>query len=451
VTSTSTHLAISAAIQKTKRPLILAVGGGNDSVSTLLLQQQLKADFGFDPESVVIVAVLPDCLDYHDLRPTEYRLVSEITPNSWRSVQGQPLFAFPEKILSTYKDDIKNLPITSVYGISMSEGSIGIARALDEMLSSGRFDAVLAIDVGGDFIAVEENIEVLSPMMDGYMLYALREASQEHTNIPFLYSVFGLGTDGESTPEMLRMALSRIPERVEGAFKPEAVSDVVRLYRDKVEPNRKSRTADHTIKQILGETIENPTPYRGRFHIKVKEGDTRLHYGNFDHYQAPEFFGKFYLFDHLQQVNNPFAFACFNGIEWFLHVQNKATKVNHELNGQSYSDVGAFLNYYALEGKSLFFGTPSRKFDEQAQAMIALECVESIKNGIYDAALMYRPDGSMPADADGVRYAPITEDLMIVARDRITLDALSFCLHQCRRNTGNLLGLGRPDIDFRHS
>jgi hypothetical protein len=51
-------------LAKVNNVLVLAVGGGNDSVSTLLLQKQLQESFGYSPEKISIVAVLPDCLDY---------------------------------------------------------------------------------------------------------------------------------------------------------------------------------------------------------------------------------------------------------------------------------------------------------------------------------------------------------------------------------------------------
>jgi hypothetical protein len=419
-----TRSAISASIGNAKHVLVLAVGGGNDTVSTLLLQKQLIADYGYAPDTVDIVAVLPDCLDYHGMLPTAYPLVSVITPESGRSVQGSPIEAFPEKMLAAHKADVHDLPVNLVFGMSMREGSVGIARALDVMLSNGTYDLVLAIDVGGDFIAVEENIEVLSPMMDGYMLHALRDVRPKHPRIPFVYSVFGLGTDGESTPEMLHAALARIPDRVEGTFEADALGDVIRLYRDKVEPNRYSRTADFTIRQILGEQFPNPTPYRARFHVKTKEGFARAFMGYFEHYQSPEFFGKYFLFSDLQQVSNPYAFACSNGLEWFVKVQKRATMINHELNGQSYSDIGALIGDDSFRGKSLFFGTMSRKFEKEDQDSAEVETMTAVEHGIYDVAIEYRPDLLLPFQFNSVHFVTLNDDLMISSKDPALLDRL---------------------------
>ena len=93
-------------LQKAKNPLVLAVGGGNDSVSTLLIQKQLQKTFGYYPDKINVVAMLPDCLDYVGHINTEHPLVKIITENSQRYVQGKPMTAFPERILSQNKNII---------------------------------------------------------------------------------------------------------------------------------------------------------------------------------------------------------------------------------------------------------------------------------------------------------------------------------------------------------
>lgn len=183
-----------------KKVLVVAVGGGNDSVSTL--QKQLNKEFGYSPEHIDIVAVLPDCLSYDNMEDTEHQLVSIINENTIRSVAGKEIKAFPERILASNKNKIKELNIINIYGISMAKGSYGILSALKYFVENNKYDLILSIDVGGDFIACKENEEVLSPMMDGYMLYSLKELksyiNKKNIKTDMLFSVFGLGTDGES-------------------------------------------------------------------------------------------------------------------------------------------------------------------------------------------------------------------------------------------------------------
>lgn len=413
-----------ARLSNAKRPLVLAVGGGNDSVSTLFLQTQLAKDYDYQPECIAIAAMLPDCLDYQHLEPTNHPLVNIITDRTTRSVQGKPMRAFPEQMLATHKSSVPGVTVGTLYGLSMAEGSTGIAKALKHLLNNHEFDLVLAIDVGGDFIAVEENLDVLSPMMDGYMLHALRLLSVDKSfSTPVLYSVFGLGTDGESTPEMLDKALKRLPDVQEGSFDAELLKPIVEFYRTKVEPNRYSRTADFTIREIDGTGHENPATYRGRFHVATsKDAVPVVHYGNYQHTQNPAFFGKYYLFSDLTKVMNPFAFACSSGITWFLRVQDNATRVNHELNGQAYMDIGDALQQKSLAGVSLFFGTPSRKFSEQAQNTIAQEVGTSVKNGVYDMAFIY---AEYEHHASKLPHTKVGRGLLLIGRDQEHVKRLS--------------------------
>lgn len=378
-----------------KNVLVLAVGGGNDSVSTLLLQLQLNKKFGYSPEHIDIVAVLPDCLDYHNLTPTEHPLIDIININTSRSVQGYIMNAFPERILSQNKNIFPELPVDTIYGFSMKNGSVGISQALQHLVTKKHYDLILAIDVGGDFVAHKDNIEVLSPMMDGYMLYALKKLQdflqQENIQTKMIFSIFGLGTDGESTPEMLHKALSLLPGVKEYAFDTNDITPFIDFYRDIVEKNRYSRTTDYTLLEITGQGHENPSSFRGRFHVKIHPTEkSHVYYGSFSHYQSEEFFGKFYLFENIEKVTNLYSQKANNGIQWFLNVQSQETKINHELNGQSYQDIGKILSKNSLNGKSLFFGTPSRKFNNQQQIEIAKDISKSILYGIYDFAIIYR-------------------------------------------------------------
>lgn len=378
-----------------KKVLVLAVGGGNDSVSTLLLQLQLHKKFNYSPEKIDIVAVLPDCLDYQNLTPTSHSLVDIINDNTSRSVQGYLMNAFPERILSQNKNIFPELNIDKVFGVSMKKGSVGVSDALKHLITQQHYDLILAIDVGGDFVAHKDNLDVLSPMMDGYMLYALKELQsfieKENISTKIIFSIFGLGTDGESTPEMLHKALSLLPGVKSYSFDKYDISPFITFYRDIVEKNRYSRTTDYTLLEITEKGHENPSNFRGRFHVKTHPTEKgEVYYGTFSHYQSDEFFGKFYLFENIDFVDNIYSRKCNNGIEWFIQVQSQNTKINHELNGQSYNNIGLILKNNSLNNKSLFFGTPSKKFNEQQQIDIAKSISKSILYGIYNYAIIYK-------------------------------------------------------------
>jgi hypothetical protein len=410
-----------------KKVLVLAVGGGNDSVSTLLLQQQLNRTFGYCPEQIDIVAVLPDCLDYHNLTNTKHPLLSIINNETTRSIGDKMINAFPERILSQNKSVIPELNINHIYGISMSEGSYGVLSALEHLVSNEEYDLVLSIDVGGDFIACEENVEVLSPMMDGYMLFSLKELekyiNQNNIKTEMLFCVLGLGTDGESSPEMLHKALSLIPDVKEHSFNQKDISSFVDFYRNIVEPNRYSRTTDYTIREITGELHDNPSGFRGRFHTKKSLTDkSTVYYGNFEHQQDPSFYGKYYLFNNIDNVLNLYSNAANNGIEWFISVQKENTKINHELNGQSYTNIGKILNKSEFNNLSLLFGTPSRKFNEKQQKDIVKDISESVLNNVYDFSLIYNSYSNLVNDS--IHLIKLNNDLSIISLNKEKLTDL---------------------------
>jgi Protein of unknown function (DUF1152) len=403
-------------LSKAKNPLVLAVGGGNDSVSTLLIQKQLQKTFSYYPEKINVVAMLPDCLDYEGLQSTGHPLVGIVNENTQRFVQGKLMTAFPERILSSHKNIISSLLVENVYGLSMKSGSIGIAQALKYLLSTQDFDLILAMDVGGDFIAVPENIEVLSPMMDAYMMYALKSLQEDLKSIPVIYGVFGLGTDGETTPDLLCKALDTV-DSYQGSFIESDVLDVINFYRKTVEPNRYSRTTDFTMKEIQKIPHDNPAKFRGRFHVKThKEEKSQVNYGFFEHYQDPDFFGKYYLFADVSKVQNPFAVACSNGIEWFIKIQSQANKINHELNGQAYD-----LKDMGFQGQLLFFGTPSRKFNADQQKDIAIQISTSIQNDVYNLAFVYKEHA---AEFNDLIVENINDDLLLIGKDKTLIQSL---------------------------
>ena len=84
---------------------------------------------------------------------------------------------------------VRRTPLDGVLGIWLSAGSEGVYASLRELVQAERFDLVLACDVGGDFIASPENRGVLSPMMDGYALHALRRhTSSRFARLPRRYA-----------------------------------------------------------------------------------------------------------------------------------------------------------------------------------------------------------------------------------------------------------------------
>ena len=397
------------------RVLVLAVGGGNDSVSSLLLLKQLEADFHLRPHQIDVACMLPDVLDYTFMAPTPEPSLFRIESTSQRSVQGHPITAFPEPLLVAHKETC-GLPIRTVWGFHMGRGSVGILNALQSLLNSESYDLVLAFDVGGDFIALPENQGVLSPQMDGYLLAALQALPKQAHYPPIYGGLFGLGTDGESTPEMLDSALRALGPTLTGTFNPQLLSAPIHFYRSYVEPMRYSRTADLTILQILSIPYPLTMPYRARFHVSLAGvRGTETVYALFNHRQDERYFKQYWIFDQFQNIQNPYALLCLNGLEWALKMGNQSSQINHELNGQAYMNLGALLGFESFDGQSLFIGTPSHHFTESQQDTLARLTIEAVLGGVYDYALLWAQQQRHCLDAQ-LSVASLNKDFIVISR-----------------------------------
>lgn len=374
---------------RSERVLVLAVGGGNDSVSSLLLAKTLADSGGMKPFDVA--CMLPDVLEYEGVLQSEWnRNLLEIGEQSERLACGKPIGKFVEGRLAGAKDKT-GLPLEKIWGFKLTEGSKGVGAALAALALRRGYGLVLAVDVGGDFVAVEENREVLSPMMDGIMLAALRDLKGAGgLGAPVFALLMGLGTDGESSPAMLGLALERIGAQ-ERTFDRAAVSEQIAFYREWVEPLRYSRTADFTVRQIEGAGHGNPALFRGRFRTPqpgAEAGDAEVFYGNFMRDFDQSRYGKFYVFGGVEAVANPFAADCSSTLEWFMKIQSEEEKVNCEMNGQTLPDLGPALGS-GFSGARLYFATPSRLFGSAEQEQIALLCARALRAGASEWMLFW--------------------------------------------------------------
>lgn len=374
-----------SALSASRHALLIGVGGGNDSVTTLLLREQLRRDYDFAPEGLDIAAMMPDFLEYrhYDTLPCHERLW-RLRPESERWFQGTRVAGFPEPLLAGAAD---HFAIGAVYGIDMRAGAEGVYQAFHALIQANQYDLVLACDIGGDFIAAPQNVEVLSPMMDAYALHALRRLDTPEQGASgscrFVYAVFGLGTDGESSPEMLRQALENVGDYEARRFYTDIAPEVERFYREVVEPRRYSRTADFTLRQIRGVEMHAPVEgYRVRLHTRPSPRSRRSYTGAFEHAFDPAHYGHYYLFDHLEGIDNPFCVPCRNAVEWFVQVSDSATRVHHELVGQAASTDQGLVN----------FATTSRKFPETDRPKVLADTISALRTGVYDAAFVYHDD-----------------------------------------------------------
>jgi len=392
---------------------MIGVGGGNDSVTTLLLREQLRRDDGFAPQRLDILAMMPDFLEYRGYAGLECdSRVWRMAAGSERWFQGTRVAGFPEPLLAGAAG---RFGIESVYGLDMREGAEGVYQALGRLIAANAYDLVLACDVGGDFVAAPENTGVLSPMMDAYALHALRRLDTLGATTRFVYAVFGLGTDGESSPEMLSRALEIVGEYEARRFDTDVAPDVERFYRDEVEPRRYSRTADFTLREIRGTDMHAPVEdYRVRLHTRPSLSRRRSYTGAFRHEFDPAHYGRFYLFDRLAGIQNPFCVPCTNATEWFLQISDGATRVHHELVGQAVATQAGLVN----------FATTSRWFSEEDRQRVLADTVAAVRCGVYAGAYVWREDWVESVAAgligDGMSGAAVAGGDVVLVRNSPT-------------------------------
>lgn len=363
-----------------KNVLVIAVGGGSDSVSALLAIESLKEQDLLNAERIDILCVLPSVVDYMSVKQVSSNLW-KIAPDSYRMINGRAIPLIDSSTAAIGPQIVSELQ--HVFGVSLKHGSDGVFAGLQYLNKMHRYDKVWAIDVGGDFIAVAKNDVVLSPMMDGMIGHALRKL--EHSmNIE--YAVFGLGTDGESTTEMLDEAL-RTVNAEEHTLDHFVVKRFDAVYRSQIEPIRYARTLDYLLSEAMNphNPHPNPSPFRARFVCKFSpDAEAQVHYGYFSHYIDRKFWNKFYVFYTIESVDNPFIIECKSELEWFLRVQSAIAQYNCELNGQFLP-----LDQVGLSDATVFMATPSCIFSESQKETIIHQTLTAIKDNELALAITY--------------------------------------------------------------
>lgn len=365
------------------KALVIAVGGGSDSVSSLLAINVLKHLQKIPPtiQHIDILCILPSVVDYLDLKQVSDTLF-KLNAKTHRRINGRDLVLIDSVVCQEGSSIVPEL--RHVFGCSLSRGSKGVHEGLLFLQKAHQYTSIIAVDVGGDFIAHHDNDVVLSPMMDGMVGHALSTLEEE---LPLSYVVMGLGTDGETTTELLDAALTQV-NAIEHAIPLEVASSFNTQYRKVFEPIRYARTLDYLLRETLttqDSPHENPSTFRARFVCKFNEHDTpTTYYGNFSHYVDPKFWGKFYTFNSIRPVNNVFKRYCTTELEWFLSIQNNVAMYNCELNGQFLS-----LKNAGLEGTKLFLCTPSSIFSEKQREEITTQTLKAIASNKIQHALIY--------------------------------------------------------------
>lgn len=350
---------------------VLAVGGGNDSISSLWLLGELRKA-GLQPEQMDVICMLPENVNYTGLEHTTVPRIGRITSKTARAIDGKTIKRLPEAALAS---SMNRFGIRQLLGIDLAAGSLGMAASLNTLLDQEKYDLLLAVDVGGDFIAHYDNTKVLSPMMDAYAAFTLKTL-QSKTNTPILGAVFGLGFDGESTEVMIEEALLQIQGHQVLKFT-DSYADITKFYMEEVRPHRRSQTGDLMVHALGGQLLPEYQVSRP-FHVRTPQG-THKHQVFKPFQPCTKRALEIHLFHDLSRIHNRFIVPCSNGLDWERQIRDNDLKLNHELCGQILQDT--------------YIGTPSWFFDEIRPTILA-DIKTARTSRLYDKIITYSQDAS---------------------------------------------------------
>jgi hypothetical protein len=217
-------------LREARRPLCLGIGGGGDVVGALATAEHCRIEYGarpvlggvswerrpIDPEPGPRAAA-----EIANARP----LAAGADPRAAGAGPGaRPLgppvlAAGPHTRVRRSGVRFAESRMAELLGeetvlVDVNHGPVAIAAGLAEAIAMLGCDVVVFVDVGGDVLAHGDEPGLASPLCDAVMLAAaVRMARQDAPGV--LGAVFGIGCDGELTPDEVRERLGEV-ERDEG-------------------------------------------------------------------------------------------------------------------------------------------------------------------------------------------------------------------------------------------
>jgi len=273
-------------LREAGRPLCLGIGGGGDVVGALATAEHCRTEYGAQPVLGGVTwerrPIDPEpgpraAAEIADARP----LAAQADPRAGGAGPFGPpvLAAGPHTRVRGSGVRFAEARMAELLGeetvlVDVNHGPAAIAAGLAEATAALGCDLVVFVDVGGDVLAHGDEPGLASPLCDAVMLAAaVRMAGQGAPGV--LGAVFGIGCDGELTPdEVLERLdevdrddglLGRLPieepvarrlEEAVAAVPTEASALAVRAFRGdsgRVEIRRGRRSVD--LRPLAAETV----------------------------------------------------------------------------------------------------------------------------------------------------------------------------------------------------
>jgi hypothetical protein len=195
-------------LRRSKRPLVLGIGGGGDVVGALATAEHARLYDGAAP----VLGGLAWERRAIDPAPGP-RNASEI--EGAERLARSVLLAGPETRVRERDVYFAESHMAGVLGaqtllIEIDEGPEAIAEGLAAVAELLDTDLTVFVDVGGDVLAHGDEPGLRSPLCDAVMLAAAGRMSA--AGRPVLGGVFGIGCDAELSPDEVLVRLSRVAQ-----------------------------------------------------------------------------------------------------------------------------------------------------------------------------------------------------------------------------------------------
>ncbi|MCE4622957.1 MAG: DUF1152 domain-containing protein [Desulfurococcales archaeon] len=243
--------------EKHDRILVFGAGGGGDALGTVHLYLKLKK-LGVEPVIGSIVWERHPVDPYPGPIPIESLLDAE--PIGWSAaiVSGRTVaYRYGIEVKFQLARVIDALGVEGLF-IDASKGVYGVSEALKAAHEVLGVEAVIALDTGGDILAVGCEDNLWSPLADAISLAGMKESG-----LPGVIAVHGPGADGELPTKKVLEYISIIASRG-------GLIEVLGLSRYEVNYISK------IMEKVYSESSKLPVyAFKGEYGIREIRGKTR--------------------------------------------------------------------------------------------------------------------------------------------------------------------------------
>jgi hypothetical protein len=198
---------IPGSLREARRPLCLGIGGGGDVVGALATAEHCRIEYGARPVLGGVtwerrpIDPQPGPRAAGEIENARLLASAVLAANSRTRVRRSGV-RFAESRMAELLGEETAL-------VDVNHGPVAIAAGLAEASAVLGCDLVVFVDVGGDVLAHGDEPGLASPLCDAVMLAAAVRMSRRGAP-GVLGAVFGIGCDGELTPDEVLERLDEV-------------------------------------------------------------------------------------------------------------------------------------------------------------------------------------------------------------------------------------------------